>query len=350
MDFSFVRLPLLFTLTIPSFLPLEMRTGIYYSHLLDYSLNRNYYYNSGTEKPSGKDFGYIFSSGIYYPFDDKFKAVFNVSYITGRKRFIENSPYKHGSSEFTFGVVYTGFHKKDMENIIPKPVSDSSSCKAYITYTGGISISWNSGSDKGKYLPITLASVGFSLAFPMKGGLVFQTGLNFQRKGYSLRDSSNSYYRHINDNLLLKYVDTKVEIDYAIVPLLMGFPIEKSHRIFFNTGPWVGLKLNARNIGVVYDELRSGTSYTLRKTVVYDDLEKLFRGSDIGWIFGCATLFPLLKSDYRLYMALQYSAGFMNVYDKSYFGDENNSSDEGFIIRNGAISFLIGIKMPSTDH
>lgn len=346
MNFSFVRIPLLFTLTIPSSVPFEMRTGIYYSPLSDYSLNKNYSYSPEPEKPADKDFGYIFSSGISYPFTHDFKAAFNISYITGRKRFIENSAYKHGSSEFTLGVVYTGFHKKERENIIPKPAGDSSYCKVFITYTAGLNISWNSGTDKEKYLPYIGPSIGFSLSVPMRGESFFQTGISFQRKGYSIRDSSNSYYKIISDNNAFNFVNTKVETDYAIIPFLLCFPLEKSHRVLFNTGPWLGLKLNARNVGVAYNASRSGTSYTLRKTIVYDDLEKLFRGYDIGWNFGCSTSFPLFESPYKLSLALQYSTGFMNVYDNSYFENGQNMPVKEFVIRNGTISFLVGLKIP----
>jgi len=104
MDFTFLRIPLLFTVSVPSVLQFSMRAGVFFSFMQNYSLNGfNYYPYNGDEKPKKNDFGYIFSTGISYPVKNNLKATFNAGYLTGRKPFLENSNYRHGSSEFTLG-------------------------------------------------------------------------------------------------------------------------------------------------------------------------------------------------------------------------------------------------------
>jgi len=113
MDFRFLRIPLLFTVSVPNTLQFEMHAGIYVSFLNDWNLNNLYYYDN-MDKPARHDFGYIFSSGLSYPFNDNFKAILNASYNTGRRKFLDNYLYRHGSSEFTIGVAYTGFNKNNV--------------------------------------------------------------------------------------------------------------------------------------------------------------------------------------------------------------------------------------------
>jgi len=351
MDFRFLRIPLLFTVSVPSALQFNMRAGIFFSFLQDYSLNTyNYYSSMGPDKPKKKDFGYIFSSGIGYPFNDNFKATFDIGYLTGRKRFIENVGYRHGSSEFTLGIEYTGFLKNKNAKITSNSERDSSSEKVTVTFRGGVNYSWNKGSTVTEnYHGYMGPSLGFLLNFPLGKGGSFQTGFSFERKGYSIQDSSSSFYRIIKDENQRYYVDTRVQTDYAIIPALLSFPVGKSEKFFLSTGPWFGFKLNARTVGAAYDEYNSGTRYQLRKTVVYDDLEKAIKDYDIGWIFGCGASIPIVKN-YKVDMALQYSTGFRDVFDKSGSGNQQNPYDPGIIIRNRTISLLLGFKIPSADR
>ncbi|MGC1391243.1 MAG: outer membrane beta-barrel protein, partial [Bacteroidales bacterium] len=78
MDFSFLRIPLLFTVSIPSAILFNMKAGVFFSFMQDHSLSNNYYSYSEPDITKKNDFGYMFSSGISYPLSDKFKAAFNV--------------------------------------------------------------------------------------------------------------------------------------------------------------------------------------------------------------------------------------------------------------------------------
>jgi len=350
MDFTFIRIPLLFTVSIPDALNFNMRAGIYFSSLQDHSLPYDYYSSMSAEKPKKTDFGYIFSSGIAYPFNDHFKATFSVGYIDGRKKFLENYEYRHGSSEFTLGVAYKGFLKRRNSQVIEEPVNDTTAGKIEVTYKAGINISWNtSGTDLGKYSSLVGSSFGFTLNYKLKNLTSIQTGLSFERKGYSFKDSSLFFYRYFHSASNMYDVNTKVQIDYIVIPVLMNFYFNKSESVYFNTGPWLGLKLNARCVGTAISESRSGTNYSLNKTIVYDDMEKLIKNNDFGWIFGGGATLPL-NTKFKLDLALQYSAGFIDVFDRSGITDNIYKSYGKNIITNGTLSFLIGIKFRPSHH
>jgi len=346
MDFSFLRVPLLFTVSIPSAIQFNMKAGLIFSFMQDHSLSNSYYYpSSEPDNTKKKDFGYMFSSGISYPLTDRFKTTFNVSYITGRKQFLENFNYKHGSSEVTLGFDYE-FLKKNKTEVNSKFASDSSSKKITVTFIGGLIVSSNPSTVDGKkYSPVFGPSIGFSVNIPLKYGYSFISGVSFERKGYSMKDSSSLFYRYLKNDNPTYYIDTKVQVDYAIIPFLISVPLGKSQKLFFNTGPWLGLKLNARNVGVAYNEYRSESSYTIRKTIIYDDIEKLIKDNDIGWIFGCGVSLPVEKN-YRVDIALQYSTGFKNVFNNSAEGNQQNLYDPDPIIRFRTISLLIGFRIP----
>jgi len=348
MNFSFVRIPFLFKVSVPSTLSFNMRAGIFYSSSQNYSLNTPYYYPGFPENPKKSDFGYMFSSGISYPLSDKYKASFDVSYLTGRNKFLENYNYRHGSSEFTLGVTYTGFHK-DAE-INSKDELDFSNNKVSVIVRGGINYSWNKASaEVGKYYGYTGLMAGFSVNFPFGQGAYFQTGFSFDRKGYSIKDSSSSFYRLILDKNQIYYVDTRIQIDYAIIPALLNFPLGNSQHLFFSTGPWLGFKLNSRTVGTAYNEYHSETSYLLRETIVYDDLERLIKGYDLGWIFGIHLSIPVIRN-HNIEMALQYSSSFRDVFDTSGFVKNQNPYDPVLSIRNRTISLVLGYKIPLADR
>ena len=347
MNISFLRLPLLFSVTIPSVVKFNMRAGIYYSFRQNYSMDSYYY--SPALKPKKVDFGYIFSAGISYPFFKNLEASLNINYVEGRKQFLEYYNYRHGSSEFVLGIDYKFLNKKSID-IGSEQVKDSSSNKVTVTYRGGFNVSWNAHSVDGKkYSPTVGPSLGFTVNIPLGYGLFFITGASFERVGYAMKDSSTSFYSYMKyDNYQMYYVDTKVQMDYAVIPFLMSFPIGKSQKIFFNTGPWLGLRLNARNFGVAYTEYRSESGYSVNKTDVYDDLNRLIKGSESGWLFGGGVNIPL-PGQYKIQLALQYTTNFNNVINKS-TAEQQNSDSESPVIRNKTISFMIGFTLPSSKH
>jgi hypothetical protein len=343
MDFSFVRIPLLFTVSVPSALQFEMRAGIFFSFLRDYSTSNNYYYYySSPEKPEKHDFGYIFSSGLSYPFTENFKASFNASYVTGRKPFLENYNYKHGSSEFSLGLEYTGFlkHKNRDESFAIS--EDSLSKRVTVTLKGGLNYSWNGGKEpNGDYGGCFGPLIGFSLNVPLGKNVFFQTGFTFERKGYSIRDSSSSFYR-LDDAGRMYDVDTKIQTDYAIIPAVFSFPLGRPGKLFFNTGPWLGLKLNARTVGSAYNEDRNDYAYQLKETIVNDDLEETIENYEIGWLFAFGTRIPVNK--YEINLSVQYSAGFREMFRGTSYLAFADGPD--LALKNRTVSLVLGFRIP----
>ena len=343
MDFSFLRVPLMLNFSIPSAVRFDLKAGLFYSHLTNNSTYNGYYYPG----PVKNDLGYIFSSVISYPFNEKFKASLSIGYAKGLHSIYDDTNLKHASSEFTLGLSYNGFLKNKNSPVKARQANDTLDRKLTLAFQGGINLSWNTHQpDKEHYAAIMGPSVGFLLDYRLDKNASLQTGVSFERKGYSFRDSSTIFYLSFKEGSPLYDVDSRVEIDYIVIPLLLNFNIGKS--LFFNTGPWIGLQLNSRVTGTAYDEFSSGAGYVLRKTVIYDDMEKIIRDNDAGWIFSGGVSVPL-KKNYKANISLRYSTGFVNVFDQATAGyDHYGASD--LSIKNGTFSLLVGLKIPQSDH
>jgi len=343
MDFRFVRVPVLFTITIPAEIDFRLKAGIFYGKVKDF--NMVYY----SEQPVKHDFGYIFSSGISYPLSEQFRMTLDLNYITGRTQFLEGYNYRHGSEEVTLGISYSWPLKKN-EIKAATVQNDSSSHRVSVLYYGGVNYSWNKGEgEDDNFSGIAGPSLGFLINFPFERNCSFKTGISFERKGYSMSDSSGSFYRTIDNVTPMYMVDTKVQIDYAVIPAILSFPAGNLKNVFLSTGPWLGLKLNARTVGLAYNESSYSTNYQVTETTVYDDLESAVRDYDLGWLFGLGANLPAWK-DYRVNLGFQYSTGFKNVFDYSGSGINQYPYDDSHVIRNGTVSFVIGVTIPPAKH
>ncbi len=341
MNIGYVRLPILFSITIPSVVNFNIRTGIYYSFLKDNSINSSYYpYDI---KPKKIDFGYLFSSGLEYQVTNNLNARIDLNYIAGRKTFLENYKLRNGYSEFLLGIDYNFTNKKTNAQGI---VKDSTTSKVTVTYLAGMNISWNGFSSEGnRYYPVTGASIGFSLNFPLGRGVSLITGTTFERKGYSMRDSSSSFYRHKVSEYQMSYVKAMVQTDYAVIPLLINVPVGKSQRIFINTGPYLALRLNARNAGVAYTKTRSASDYSYQKTDINDDLSRLIKSNETGWLFSSGFTLPFPGSS-ELSIALKYATGFRDIFNAPSLSEQQHPQYEEHSIRNRTVSLVLGITFP----
>jgi hypothetical protein len=259
----------------------------------------------------------------------------------------KDEDFRHGSSEFTLGIAYNGFLKNKKQPVNSKQAADSVYRKMTLAFQGGVNLSWNAHQpEKENYSMIAGPSVGFVLDYRLDKNTSLQTGVSFERKGYSFRDSSTIFYLSYHEGSPVYDVDSRVEIDYIVIPVLLNFYIGKT--LFFNTGPWIGLQLNSRCTGTAYDEYNSGSGYVLRKTVIYDDMEKIIRNNDAGWIFSGGVSLPL-KNNYRATISLRYSTGFVNVFDQATAGYDHYGAPD-LSIRNGMVSFLVGLKIPQSAY
>ncbi len=335
MDFTFLRFPLLFKLTTPTRVRYNLTAGLYFSFLQDYSLN----YMSNV-KPEKNDLGFLYSTGLSYPLTSDLQASLGVRYITGRRTFMEGADYKHGATELTFGFDYNGFLNKAFSDPPFKTGRDSTLNKVFLEYRLGMNLSWNSGNiNKDKYLLKPGMSFGLSLSYHFHNKVSLQTEILFERKGYALRDSSNSYFRYIRDDGPMYSLDTKVDIDYIELPVLLNLSIGRSGRFNITTGPYLGLRINSRCTGVAVKESISQSAYILSETNVYDDIDGLIKDNDWGWILRGGISVPV--GGYRsIDIGIQYNTGFKDIL-------QNQRREEGDVfIRNGSIAVLLGYKLP----
>jgi len=340
MDFTVLTIPAQVKLSIPSRPSVNLTAGIFYSFITDYSLNYVY-----SDEPSKRDFGWLFSTGLSYPLNDNMDALFDIRYMTGRRRFIEQAGYKHGSVDLRFGVAFKGFLSKNSDSD-QTGKNDTVSSRISLTYKGGINISRNYfGDNSGSYSFYTGLSAGFSVNIKLAERTFFQTGLSFENTGYSLKDSSDSFHRYHSGLEPVYYVNTKIGTDYINIPAQLCILVGKPGNMYISTGPYLAIKLNARCTGEAIMESKDQGSYSLRKIVVYDDLNGLIRNNDIGWIFGGGITIPVFEK-YSLDLGLQYRTGFRDIFNESFYSGMTPYKRGETIIRNRMLSFHFGVRTP----
>lgn len=341
MDFSFLSFPAQVRLSVPTVPRLDFMAGIYNAFLVDHSE----IYNFPDYKPSKYDFGYLYSVGLSLPLTDRLEASLNTRYSTGRKGIDKFNEARHGSMDFTFGLAWKGI-MKNKEGKADYQVQDSVSEKIYLVYTGGINASWNSGDrDKDRYSLNYGPSLGLLVNYRFSANTSFRTGVTFDVTGYSLRDSSDSFNRYLITGEAYYHVNTKTSVDYLTIPLLISFHPGNGGRLFINTGPFAGIKLNARCKGEAYYNPESSGTYTRYKKIVYDDMEGAIKDNNFGWIVEAGMATPLFGR-LALECGLQYRRGFGEVFDDSYLPDNGSFYNEGTVFENSSLSLRIGIRVP----
>ncbi|NSW95689.1 MAG: outer membrane beta-barrel protein, partial [Bacteroidales bacterium] len=352
MDFSFLTVPVLLNITIPSSPRVNLSAGIFNSFLID-NTNKN----SSPDRLPKSDFGYMYSAGLSYPLEDDFSISFDIRYMTGRKEFYNqnnplysyysslgyiNTPFRHGSFDFVFGMAYTGL-LKSRHSKAKYVQSDTINENIFLAYYGGINISMNSADYfRDKYSFNYGPSTGLSLYFRLSDGAYFRTGVSFERTGYSLKDSSDVFYLYRLEKAASYYVNTRTSADYIMLPAMLHFLAGRNRNLFLNTGPYIALKLNARCKGEAFSKSEDEGFFSLTRIVVYDDIEGLIKDNDIGWIFGGGFVLPF-AGRYSIELGLNYRIGLKDVFDNQNFSPFETDKS---IIRNSVFNITAGIRVP----
>jgi opacity protein-like surface antigen len=158
-----------------------------------------------------------------------------------------------------------------------------------------------------------------------------------------MKDSSASFFRYLPEGNPMYLVDAKIDINYIVIPLLINVHFGKTFSAFINTGPYVGIKLNARCTGMATTEYSGEDGYTLKQVNVYDDIEGLIRNDDWGWVFGGGIGIPVFHK-YKLDIELRYSHGFVNIYEPLNNNTNGGNSDD--ILKNQSLQLTAGFKVP----
>ncbi|MCF8222318.1 MAG: PorT family protein [Bacteroidales bacterium] len=339
MNFSFLSLPLQLKFTIPSRPELSLAFGSFYSIALDHS-----YYNYYQDTKAQNDLGFIYSAGLAWPLGERMKAHFNLGYISGRKAVVEGLELMHGGADLSVGLTYNLVPGEDKRNgVMP---ADTISGKMFLSYRTGGGISWNSGSiASGKYQPAAGFSVGIDIGFKLSPHMNFRTGLSFDRPGFALKDSSDVYYRYLVDDNADYSVDTKVSADYITIPALLEYTGGEKIRYYLNTGPYIGVLLNARCSGIAISANIDQGSYSTMETTVYDDITELINNNDFGWMTGMGLIVPLYKNT-SLDIGASYRIGLTDQFDSSAAGNQDTGNGDETIMQHSSVFLNIGLRVP----
>jgi len=354
-DFSFWRIPLYITLSTPTRLQFSFSAGVYVSFTKNHDFTPQtisyypYYWNSiiapgysADEDPPRHDNGLLYAASLSYPLSDEFRIYAMGRYFIGHKDFF-NEKGRTGNSELAFGIAYTGlFKSKTQENATR---SDSATSRLRIKPGIGFAMShFRHSAYPDRYALRTSVTPAILVEWKLDNFFSLVSGVSFERKGYHMKDSSIYFYRYARDPGRTYQADTRVDLDYALIPLVLKVKIGAGERIYLLAGTYLGIKLNARVTGKAQYETSSTSGYTLTKVDVYDDIEGTIKNTDWGWILGAGTELPLSNGK-KLEFSLQYAFGKQNILIRNeYSGYEYEASDDK--IRNGSLIFLAGISFP----
>jgi len=354
-EFGFYRIPLYLTLSTPTKLKLSVSAGFYLSFTgdheytvqtqLPYYYDRNYYYPYvADDEPPRHDNGLMYGVALSYPLTDNFRVYAMGRYFTGHKTFIEGTA-RTGASELAFGLAYTGLFrsKKDAEPDVHK--KDTLFSRLMISPRMGIGISgFRKSAYPDKYTTKSSLSPAIWLEYKLDATVSLLSGLSFERKGYHMSDSSAIYYRFARGSWPGYITDTRVDLDYAVIPMLLKIAVGNRTRVYVTGGTYLGLKLNARVTGTAIYESLSSTGYNRTRVDVYDDIEGVIKNTDWGWICGAGVELPLARGN-KLELGLHYASGKGNILnDDTLYGNEFPESDD--VIRNGTLNIFVALTLP----
>lgn len=350
-NYSFVTLPLQLTVTIPTKPVLTLGAGAYYSFTVDQNTDYGWYYNP--DDSLRNDYGYTYMMRLDYPLQDNLDLFVRGRYHNGR-RFLTTLPdSKHGSSDLTVGLICRLGRSGD-EAAGPKENAKEDAGEVnediYLTWRTGVNYSWNSGDILSeKYSSYTGPSAGFMMNFRLSGSKTwFRTGLTLERQGYSMRDSSDVFYLyHVwSDSGYHDYdVDSRVSMDYAVIPAVLDFHFGKNETFSLSTGPWFAARLNARCTGTAVQQTSSNGSYTVEETTIHDDLRELFKRNDFGWLAAAGVAIPL-HGKLKLDIGIEYRQGFSEVFNAASSGIPESGNAKDAYIRNSALTLRAGLQVP----
>jgi hypothetical protein len=172
--------------------------------------------------------------------------------------------------------------------------------------------------------------------------------LGFARKGYSFSDSSaNNYFYALYGSQLYK-VDTKVDLDYAVIPLLLKLRMGSGIRGYMEAGIYGGFNLNDRVTGASEITYAYETSYQKQEITVYDNLEGEVHDFELGWVLGAGIEIPAGNLG-AVMLGVEYTTGGKNILETNEDRDRYlNYPDNG--IRNGFLNIQLGMVIPLTSQ
>jgi hypothetical protein len=354
-DYSFVRFPLYLTVSTPTRLRVSLSGGIYVSRTVNHDFSGNGSYNYPdysnsvyTQDPEPEvpkfDNGMAFASSLSYPAGKHLMLQVSGRYFIGHKAFIEPYGGRTGAKELTIGIVYGGPFTTDKSSS-PGVHGDTAKSRLLLVPVSGIGFSWADRPDRPKDFGSGWGmSAGMLLEYKLDNALSAISGLMYEPRGYCLNDSSSEFYRHAQ-SLWLKYdVNTRIDLNYAVIPVLLKIHGGSPFTIYLMGGPYFGMLLNARATGKATSGSSYSGGYVRNEVTVYNDIEGNIRSFDFGWIIGGGFQFPLPGSCV-LTTGIQYDTGTVNIL-KHPEEKEDVSSVTDRVLHNRSLRLQIGIAIP----
>jgi len=326
-SFSYLRFPLLLSLQTPGNLSFNFSAGLYYSELI--GDNSQHY----EENFPSSDYGFMFVHGVNYQFQNHLKLGLSLKYVGGKKKVIVKDNGYNAGTELCFSLGYT-FGKKLDSNSIFKVPHDSIPIFFSLKYFAGTSLSFNVGDNKSFYKPGAGFNAGLSLLFQKTKSVSFEADVLYQQNNYWLNDSSSSYF-YADTASLMYYTNTRTDLDYLSIPLIMNFKFGQKARFYAGIGLFASVQLNAQVVGHALNTTAGENYLTTTEYHVYDSIEGYFSDFDSGWLLNCGFETPLFKK-LKFDCNFRYNASFKNIY--------KNDNDQ--IIKIKSLSINAGIIIP----
>lgn len=340
---SFLSVPLQVTVTLPSVPSMTLGAGMFWTKVIDQDWNYIYKLEDFT---SDTDYGYIFSLSLDYPVTERLNFFTRGRYLTGRKLFFGGRDYRHGYSDLTAGLSFR-LGGGGSDEVSVDGSGEDLNKDIRLSWFAGAAVSWNSGnvSDAG-YAPYAGPSAGFSVGFRLGDSKTrFTTGLTLERVGYSMRDSSDSYYRYSDSNEPYYFVDTRTSSDYAVIPALLSFSIGEEEILSLSTGPWFAARLNSQCRGLAVNESESNGYFRRTEITVNDDITELTRRNDFGWMVGADLSVPL-RNNAEFYLGLNFRQGIPETMNRDSAGIPDDTLEKQILMRNSVVSIQTGLTVP----
>lgn len=357
-DFGFWRIPIYLTLHTPTRLQFSVSAGVYLSFTHHQEHSSNYWYpypwyknsiylpTSGYENESPRhDNGMLYAAALSYPLSSAFHAFIQGRYFIGHREFIEPQQGRTGVSEVVFGIGYNGLFKSKKNPAVPGAGNDTMLSRFTVTPRFGMNWSGVKGSGWPEaYAVKPGVSVAVGLEFRLDRTFSLLSGVGFERKGYHMQDSSIYYFMHAEASWSSYQLDTRVDLDYATIPLQLKISMGSGTRIYLTAGAYWGIKLNARVTGTAEIENASEYGYSRNAITVYDDIERYIRNNDFGWLFGAGVEVPVFRG-HKLELGVQYALGKTDILREEELSHDLLTESED-VLRNGSLVIHAGFAFP----
>ncbi len=173
-------------------------------------------------------------------------------------------------------------------------------------------------------------SVAGVVQIPVAGGLSFQPELVYNRKGFSIRESTGANLFNVSVPVGVRVIP---QFDYLDLPLLAKYSFgDENVKAFLMAGPSFGYALNGRltTKAQLLLDLDLGTTNLNLDQLGYERFE-------VSGVLGAGVSFQ--TSVGQLFLDARYQHGFTQLYDIPLFDEK---------MRNQGLAFNIGWTMPLT--